>query len=434
MNKNEQIRYPNYLSEIGITVAETADMVRRAFDTIFFDPEENFCHHTDEDAWCMVDTGNVDARTEGMSYGMMMCVQMDRQDIFDKLWTFADRYMRLHSGPCAGYFAWSVQLDGKHNAEGPAPDGEEYFAMALLMASARWGDGEGLYHYSDQAREILRHVLHQHELVPGGEPMWEPANHYIRFVPNMKISDPSYHLPHFYDLFAEKADEQDRDFWKKAAEASRKYIVRFIPGDDTATGEMPDEMVDPDSDFLLPDCDYSVEGKTFAEWYVQIGNLITFGRPGDVIAIQDDTTVTAIWADNHTITYASGDGDASFYIINEGSGKYLTANGGAAEGTTYTQKSKNNTAAQKFKFLIANLNKGKVKIINVIKPLDRWYIRKVLKKDFGFTFQHIREGKDISVGKRRITFRENGDIAVDNDRYNIHYVFTPITASNETDQ
>ncbi len=226
MNKNEQIRYPNYLSEIGISDAEAADMVRRAFDTIFFDPEENFCHHTDEDAWCMVDTGNVDARTEGMSYGMMMCVQMDRQDIFDKLWTFADRYMRLHSGPCAGYFAWSVQLDGKHNAEGPAPDGEEYFAMALLMASARWGDGEGLYHYSDQAREILRHVLHQHELVPGGEPMWEPANHYIRFVPNMKISDPSYHLPHFYDLFAEKADEQDRDFWKKAAEASRKYIVR----------------------------------------------------------------------------------------------------------------------------------------------------------------------------------------------------------------
>ena len=51
MNKNEQIRYPNYLSEIGITDAEAADMVRRAFDTIFFDPEENFCHHTDEDAW-----------------------------------------------------------------------------------------------------------------------------------------------------------------------------------------------------------------------------------------------------------------------------------------------------------------------------------------------------------------------------------------------
>lgn len=218
--------YPNYLAEIGIREEEARARVEAAFATIFFDPEENFCHHTDEDAWCMVDTGNTDARTEGMSYGMMMCVQMDRKDIFDRLWTFSDRYMRMHEGPNAGYFAWSVQLDGKHNAEGPAPDGEEYFAMALLMASARWGDGEGLFDYSSQAREILRHVVHQKEMVPGGEPMWEPENHYIRFVPGMKISDPSYHLPHFYDLFALKADEEDREFWRKAAEASRGYLVK----------------------------------------------------------------------------------------------------------------------------------------------------------------------------------------------------------------
>ena len=218
--------YPNYLAEIGIREEEARARVEAAFATIFFDPEENFCHHTDEDAWCMVDTGNTDARTEGMSYGMMMCVQMDRKDIFDRLWTFSDRYMRMHEGPNAGYFAWSVQLDGKHNAEGPAPDGEEYFAMALLMASARWGDGEGLFDYSSQAREILRHVVHQKEMVPGGEPMWEPENHYIRFVPGMKISDPSYHLPHFYDLFALKADEEDREFWLKAAEASREYLVK----------------------------------------------------------------------------------------------------------------------------------------------------------------------------------------------------------------
>ena len=76
--------------------------MQQAFETIFFDPEENFCHHTEEDAWCMVDTGNMDARTEGMSYGMMMCVQMDRKDIFDRLWTFADRYMRMREGPNEG--------------------------------------------------------------------------------------------------------------------------------------------------------------------------------------------------------------------------------------------------------------------------------------------------------------------------------------------
>lgn len=230
-------KYPNYLAEVGISDEQAREKISKAFDTIFFDPEENFCHHTDEDAWCMVDTGNNDARTEGMSYGMMMCVQMDRKDIFDRLWTFSERYMLMKEGPNEGYFAWSVKTDGTRNSDGPAPDGEEYYAMALFMASKRWGDGEGSFSYSARAREILRHAVHQHEMVPDGEPMWEPENYYIRFVPGMKISDPSYHLPHFYELFALRADEKDRDFWKKAAEESRKYIAVSA---DPVTGLSPE--------------------------------------------------------------------------------------------------------------------------------------------------------------------------------------------------
>ena len=239
--------YPNYLAEAGISDREAAEKVSRAFETIFFDPEENFCHHTDEDAWCMVDTGNIDARTEGMSYGMMMCVQMDRKDIFDKLWTFSERYMLLKDGPNAGYFRWSVHIDGSSNSDGPAPDGEEYFAMALFMAAARWGDGEGSFNYTARAREILRHAVHQHEMNEGGQPMWEPENGYIRFVPGMKISDPSYHLPHFYELFALKADEEDREFWKYAAEQSRKYIALSA---DPVTGLSP-EYADYDGKTVL---------------------------------------------------------------------------------------------------------------------------------------------------------------------------------------
>lgn len=220
-----KIEYTNYLAEVGVDDKAAERMVADTFDTIFFDENEGFCHHKDDDAYCIVDTGNMDARTEGMSYGMMMCVQMDRQDIFDRLWTFAERYMLQKDGVYEGYFAWSVALDGSHNAEGPAPDGEEYFAMALFMASARWGDGDGIYDYTRMAQEILRHCVHQHEIVEGGEPMWEPSNRYIRFVPEAKFSDPSYHLPHFYEVFALKADERDRSFWAEAARASREYIV-----------------------------------------------------------------------------------------------------------------------------------------------------------------------------------------------------------------
>lgn len=216
--------YPNFFARIGKTDAEVAARIDAAFQTIFFDEEERFYHDVGDGCGCMEDTGNHDARTEGMSYGMMMCVQMDRQDLFDKLWRFSRERMYLTEGPNAGYFAWSTQLDGTHNAEGPAPDGEEYYAMALLFAAHRWGDGEGILAYSEEARAILRHMVHQPELT-GGQPMMHPDNHYILFVPGCPFTDPSYHLPHFYELFAREADEQDRPFWQEAARAAREYIV-----------------------------------------------------------------------------------------------------------------------------------------------------------------------------------------------------------------
>jgi len=223
--------YPNQFARIGVTDEQVRQRIDDAFRTIFFDPEEKFYHDVDPAApgfpasGCMEDTGNHDARTEGMSYGMMMAVQMDRQDLFDKLWMFSVRYMLLTEGRHQGYFAWSTQLNGKHNAEGPAPDGEEYYAMALFMADRRWGSREGMFNYAEQARTILRHCVHQHEMVPTGQPMWDPENHYIRFVPDALYTDPSYHLPHFYELFAERADPCDRAFWQEAARASRAFIA-----------------------------------------------------------------------------------------------------------------------------------------------------------------------------------------------------------------
>lgn len=216
--------YKNLFAEIGISQREVDEKIKDAFNQMFFDPTEKIYLEVGKDMACMVDTGNNDARTEGMSYGMMMAVQMNRKDIFDKLWLFAKTYMYQSKGKYQGYFAWSVGTNGTKNAEGPAPDGEEYFAMDLFFASKRWGDGEAPFDYSAQARDILRHCVHQAELVKDGQPMWDNSNHYIKFVPEAPFSDPSYHLPHFYELFALMADEKDRAFWQEAAEASRKYL------------------------------------------------------------------------------------------------------------------------------------------------------------------------------------------------------------------
>ena len=218
--------YPNLFARIGRREDEIDARLSEAFHAIFEDERERFYFESGPDMGYMLDTGNNDARTEGMSYGMMMAVQTDRKDIFDRLWRFCCAHMLLRDGPNRGYFAWSVRPDGVHNAEGPAPDGEEYFAMALLFASARWGDGEPPLDYSAQARAILRHCVRQPELAEGGRAMWDPDNHLIRFVPEADFSDPSYHLPHFYALFAGACDPGDAGFWREAAAASRRYLAK----------------------------------------------------------------------------------------------------------------------------------------------------------------------------------------------------------------
>ena len=105
----------------------------------------------------VTDWANHDVRTEGMSYGMMIAVQLDKKAEFDAIWNWAKTYMYVSDpkAPSYQFFAWSCKTDGTHNSEGAAPDGESYFAMALLFASNRWGDGKGIYDYHAEANKLL---------------------------------------------------------------------------------------------------------------------------------------------------------------------------------------------------------------------------------------------------------------------------------------
>ena len=216
--------YTNVFLEMGYRQEQIDDRLRSAFDAVFFSDEDHRLYHEVHDGMgYIVDTGNNDVRTEGMSYGMMIAVQFDRKDVFDRLWKWAKTYMWMAGGPNRGYFAWSTAVDGTCNADGPAPDGEEFFAMALLFAANRWGDGEGIFQYSREAKEILWECVHKGE-VGEGHPMYDPATKHIRFVPGSSFTDPSYHLPHFYELFALWGNREDASFFREAAQASRRYL------------------------------------------------------------------------------------------------------------------------------------------------------------------------------------------------------------------
>ena len=218
--------YKNYLLDFGVSNAEAMERCREIYDTIFYGkPEERFYNET-EDMGYIIDTGNLDVRTEGMSYGMMMSVQMDRKEVFDRLWKWARTYMYLTDGPNKGYFAWSCKPDGSKNSYGAAPDGEEFFAMALIFAGNRWGNGNSIFNYHKEAAELLHTIISKGYDGSEGRAMFDRTNHLIRFIAEVDFTDPSYHLPHFYQLYADYCYPEDRDFFLKAAEESRKYLKK----------------------------------------------------------------------------------------------------------------------------------------------------------------------------------------------------------------
>ena len=145
-------QYRNVFAELGYSEEQIEARLAETWEALFGNEEQTRIYHEmGDDKGYLLDTGNLDVRSEGMSYGMMMAVQYDRQDVFDRIWNWAYTFMYMQEGVHKGYFAWSCQPDGTRNAQGPAPDGEEYFAMALFFASKRWGDQASPFNYSEQA-------------------------------------------------------------------------------------------------------------------------------------------------------------------------------------------------------------------------------------------------------------------------------------------
>ena len=169
--------YRDLFAEQGHPAAETKTRLEKAFQQLFHGDaaSERLYFEAGSNAngplGYITDWANNDARSEGMSYGMMIAVQMDKKREFDAIWNWSNTYMLItdQNNPNVGYFAWSMSTDGTPRATGPAPDGEEYYAMALLFAAHRWGNGQGIYNYREQANRILSLMRH-HPVLTGTGP------------------------------------------------------------------------------------------------------------------------------------------------------------------------------------------------------------------------------------------------------------------------
>jgi len=251
-------RYRNVFAELGKGPDEIKARVDQAFTTYFSLTDENrlYFELTPEEGY-VKDIAHDDIRSEGQSYAIMLAVQRGDRATFDKLWNFAVKRMRIRDPKHPNHrgYAWAVNTKGEICDENSAPDGEEYFALTLYFAHHRWGssEGQGTQSYKYWADEILDMMKNRPEIsgprvrrqtgsdgsACGGAvitdqvtslPLFHPRQKQILFnaTKGHEFTDPSYHLPAFYNLFAAWGPAKDAAFWNSAAATSRAFLERAM--------------------------------------------------------------------------------------------------------------------------------------------------------------------------------------------------------------
>ena len=313
-------KYRNLFAEAGHSQAEIDAKVNGAFQQLFHgDPAtQAIFYEAGSDSngpmAFITDWKHDDVRTEGLSYGMIICAELNKKKEFDEIWNWSRHYL-YHDDPAdPGYrfFAWQANTNGERMSQSVAPDGEQYYTMALFFAAGRWPGGTGLYDYKAQALQLLHDLRHREWIVgtqppargrnrsrdvnggfggfggfggtnagrsnfagrfgggPGGPfgggagtngtngtnagrgrgfgggfgggfgrgpigsgPLFDESSKMVVFSPENSTNnsrpyytDPSYHLPAFYELWARWGAPEDRDFWMAAAQASRDYFSK----------------------------------------------------------------------------------------------------------------------------------------------------------------------------------------------------------------
>ena len=245
-------QYRNLFAEAGYKPDVISRKVEAAYKQLFHgNPETEALYYAvgenEHGALAQIrDIHSRDVRSEGMSYGMMIAVQLDRKAEFDALWNWAKTFM-YHDDPAHpayGYFSWSMKADGKANDEMPAPDGEEYFATALYFAGHRWGNGLGIYDYQAEAqldKISISNDLHTPQGVGGNAGI-----HAVEVVPAESIDSPRQRISinsGWRFMKYETAEEADHLIYDVRPEVKKRRQI--ILGEDEATAAVAVEVKKP---------------------------------------------------------------------------------------------------------------------------------------------------------------------------------------------
>ena len=145
--------------------------------------------------------------SEGQSYGMMLALQNDDREAFDRIWNWTRKGKNRQD-----LFAWKLKKNGEVLESVSAPDADVMIGMALIFAARKYQEPR----YLKEAQVILKSIL-QYEV---------DQDDYLLFCSYDKTwFNPSYQMPAFFRLFAKYTGEKR---WLKVAERSYDLIFSCL--------------------------------------------------------------------------------------------------------------------------------------------------------------------------------------------------------------
>ncbi len=160
---------------------------------------------------CVVDGSR--CVSEGIGYGMVLAVNMDDRDTFDKLWNYYRNHLDAN-----GLMHWQTDACGSVTGQNAAADAEMDAAMALIQAEARWGG------YAAEATQLITDIKDHETEVCGDQIILRPGDAWGGCSDGNTVN-PSYFSPGYYRVFASFVPDQAAHWTQMAADTYPLYAT-----------------------------------------------------------------------------------------------------------------------------------------------------------------------------------------------------------------
>lgn len=219
--------YPNaFRTLLGKSDAETSTKVEDAFAQLFHGDAstEAIYFTTDDDQGYVKDVLHDDIRSEGIGAGMLIAVELDRREEFDRLWAYARAELHIETGAARGYFTSFCDeatpcLD---------PYGMQLFCLSLIFAHGRWGSTPDTPYESGALAllDVLRNKERSNGgVVDGVTDVFDASTALVREEPTRRAAGytrSALEMPAAYQIFAQASGAP---FWNDARDAARAHLI-----------------------------------------------------------------------------------------------------------------------------------------------------------------------------------------------------------------